>query len=250
MVIGAQKAGTSAFCAMLAQHPQIVAPSQKEPNFFDGIQIKYGDFLTYHSRFPLPYRLKPNKLTFEGTTNYLFHPDCPHRIYDYAPKMRLIAILREPVARAYSGWNYYHSFATSLDPAYKRLADRRSFEASIAEEIKRLELANTYYVKDNSPYHYVARGVYVEQLENYFRYFPREAILILNYNDFVQTPEVCFASVCRFLSIDDTFIFTLERRNVTTYEAEISKRTADMLRAYYAPYNQRLFTSLGREFAW
>jgi hypothetical protein len=246
IIIGAQKAGTSALFSMLGQHPQIVAPRVKEIDFFSGLKIKDGDLLTYHSMFPLPYRLASDKITFEATPNYLCHPECAPRIHDYAPDMRLIAILRDPVARAYSAWNMYRGFANSSNAGFRKLAESRTFEAAITDDINMMEQAEY----SNSPCTYVRRGIYVEQLQRYFRCFSREALLILDYYDFLHTPDTCLASVCRFLKIDETFKFRIERRNVSNYESDIPKAAADLLRSFYAPHNESLFRLLGREFKW
>jgi hypothetical protein len=244
IIIGAQKAGTSALFFILRQHPQIVASSVKEIHFFNG--LKYGNFLTYHSMFPLPYRLGLDGITFEASPNYLCRPECPERIYDYAPDMRLIAILRDPVARAYSAWNMYRGFSHSSNPSFRKLAEGRTFEAAITEDINMIEQAED----SNSPCTYVRRGIYVEQLQRYFRYFARDALLILDYHDFLHTPDTCLASVCRFLKIDETFKFRIECRNVSNYESDIPKAAADLLHSFYAPHNESLFQLLGREFKW
>ena len=116
IIIGAQKSGTSALHSMLRQHPQIMVPGEKELHFFDDGLIRYGDFSTYHSSFPLPFQLSPNKITGEASPSYLYHPDCPKRIYNYSPGMLLVAVLREPVSRAYSGWNMYKKLPLRFRP--------------------------------------------------------------------------------------------------------------------------------------
>jgi hypothetical protein len=254
IIIGAQKAGTSALFSMLGQHPQITAPRNEEMDFFNGLRIKfivrklgkYGDFLTYHSMFPLPYRLGAGKITFEATPNYLCRPECLQRIYNYSPDMLLIAILRDPVARAYSAWNMYRRFATSPNADYRKLTEYRTFEDVVREQMKVIEHTGW----SSSPCTYVGRGVYVEQLQRYFRYFPRDACLILDHHDLLHTPEACLAQLCHFLKIDDTFKFDVIHRNVSTYESDIPKAAADMLRSFYAPHNESLFQLLGREFKW
>jgi hypothetical protein len=158
IIIGAQKAGSTAMFTMLGQHPQIVAPKYKELDFFNGLGIQYGDFLTYHSMFPLPYRLTSGKITYQGTPNYLHSPDCPQRIYDYAPDMKLIAVFRDPVARAYSSWTMYRRFANSATSPNKHLAEYKSFEEAIVEELELLEKGSS-----RGPGHYVKRGMYIAQ---------------------------------------------------------------------------------------
>lgn len=246
IIIGAQKAGTSALFSMLGQHPQIVTPAEKEVHFFDGAKIVYGDFSTYHALFPLPYRLSSNQITFEASPSYLYNPECPQRIYDYSANIRLIAILREPVARAYSAWNMFRSFTNSSSPKHRKLAESRTFEEAIAVEMKMIEQTE----RPADPIAYVRRGIYVEQVQRYFQYFPRGALLILDHSDLLRMPEVCLAQLCRFLEIDDAFRFEIERKNVSNYESDIPEAAAEILHSFYAPHNKSLFRLLGKEFKW
>lgn len=245
IIIGAQKAGTSALFNILRQHPQIVPPAEKEVHFFHGLQIKYGDFPTYHSMFPLPYRLGADKITFEASPNYLCRPECAQRIYEYAPDIKLLAILRNPVERAFSAWNMYRGFANSADAGLVKLAEYRSFEDAITEDIRLIEQAGG----DIGPCTYVRRGMYAEQLQRYLAFFPRDSILILDYDDFLNTPDTCLASVCQFLNLDE-FKFCIEFSNVSTYESNISKTASDLLRCFYTPHNESLFRLLGKVFEW
>ncbi len=249
LIIGAQKAGTSALFSMLNQHPKIVAPRNKEMAFFHDKQVKggiaYGDFSTYHGSFPPPYRLAHGKMTFEATPAYLVFPECPKRIYDYNPKMKLIAILRDPVARAYSSWNMYRNLANSSNPTYRLLAESRTFEDAIATEIKLIELGQS-----TRPYNYVRVGIYAEHLESYFHYFPRDAMLVLDHADFLRNPETSLAATCRFLEIDPAFEFSIKREHVSAYDRPIPAGTADILRSFYRPMNSRLCALLNREFEW
>ena len=249
LIIGAQKAGTSALFSILGQHPQIVAPRSKELAFFYDTEIinghQYGDFLTYHSQFPLPYRLIPGKMTFEATPDYLIFPECPKRIYDYAPDMKLIAILRDPIARAYSGWNMFRGFANSPHATYRSIAESRLFEDAITAEIKLIEQG-----KSTRPWNYVRTGMYAEHLQRYFQYFSQDAMLILDHADFLRAPDTCLAATCRFLGIDDTFKFNIRFVHVSSYESPIPQEAANILRSFYQPLNASLFKLLKREFEW
>ena len=100
------------------------------------------------------------------------------------PDAKLIALLREPVDRAYS---HYWS-RRSWD------AEARSFEQALAEE------------DGSTPpgLAYAARGRYLEQLERVLQHYPREQLLVLLFDDLAARPIETFAEVCRFLSADDT----------------------------------------------
>ncbi len=86
MIIGAQKAGTTALYRILCQHPQIVSPKRKELHYFDDVCLRYKKpHWQYHTCFPLPHHLKPNKITFEASPSYLYYPECPPRFMTILP---------------------------------------------------------------------------------------------------------------------------------------------------------------------
>lgn len=249
LIIGAQKSGTSALFSMLGQHPQLVAPRNKEPTFFNDKEVRggiqYGCFADYHAQFPLPFRLSGGRITFEATPEYLVFPECVQRIHDYNPAMKLIALLRDPVARAYSGWNMYRTFANSPVENYRLLTERRTFEEAIAAELQLIEQG-----RSTSPWNYLRTGMYAEHLRRYFQVFPRDSMLILEHAEFLEAPDRCLAEVCRFLGIDDTFAFRVVRALVSNYESPIPEGAARVLRSFFQPLNSDLFQLLNREFAW
>ena len=247
LIIGAQKAGTTALFRILPQHPQIVAPKTKEMHFFATDTNEYGDFASYQKMFPSSQSLQPYKLTFEASPSYLYHPESPRRIYEYSDKTRIIAILRNPIERAFSAWNMYHRFQHfSPSHPYSSLADPRSFEDAVMSE---LATVNETSWKSNR-IAYVKRGVYVEQLERYYYYFPQKQVMILNYAELLKSPKSVLEKVALFLQVDDKFDFDVIQSNVSTYEAVMSPKMRDILAFFYAPYNQKLFELIGREFDW
>jgi hypothetical protein len=247
LIVGAQKAGTSALFEILAQHPQIVPPEVKEMHYFDAKPDRYGDVSSYHEMFPSQQVLLPDKLTFEASPSYLFHPEAPARMAQYSGKMHLIAILRDPVERAFSSWNMYHRFQhLSSSHPYRELADPRSFEEAVMDEMKSLDERHW----QNDPIAYVKRGIYVDQLSRYYDHFPREQILVLDYDELENKPKIALKKVCSFLKINDKFDFEVIRSNVSTYENAISSKAKKLLNDFYTPYNKKLFELLGRTFNW
>ena len=164
LIIGAQKCGTTSLYNYLIQHPQVCAASQK--NFIFDIYFQKG-LNWYYNQFPL---IKLNKLiiTGEASPYYLFHPHAPKRIAKTLPNVKLIVLLRNPVDRAYS--HYYHQV--------KMKTESLSFRQAIEEENKRLQpelikmLENeNYHSLPYQYYSYLARGRYIEQLQNWMNFF-------------------------------------------------------------------------------
>ena len=109
LVIGAQKAGTTALYAYLRWHPGITGPSWKEVSFFD--RHWWRGEAWYRGQFPLRGR---GRLVGEASPSYLFHPLAPERVHSLVPGARLVALVRDPVARAYS--HYQHEVALGREP--------------------------------------------------------------------------------------------------------------------------------------
>ena len=264
LIIGAEKSGTTALHYYLASHPDVVAPFTKELNYFSPetafaipdspeyewfARIAEGDLdpairketlRWYHSQFrvPIPGR---HQLFYESTPCYLFFPQVARRIHAYRTDMKLIALLRDPVERAYSSWNMASQWAE-----YPWIHDKRSFEAALSEEIEQLTRDPTTLKS-----YYLRQGIYHEQLRRYFELFPRQQILIIEHGELLSNRSETLNTVCRFLGIPP---FSSTRAwpelNVGTYSSGISPAIRDFLAEFYAPHNKALFDLIGRTFEW
>src|SRR4051794_22945776 len=123
LILGAQKAGTTALYAYLRWHPEITGPSFKEVSFFDRHYANGERWYRAH----MPARRR--SLVGEASPSYLFHPLAPERVAGLLPEARLIALLRNPVARPSS--NYQNEVALGGEPL--------SFEEAIGREDERME---------------------------------------------------------------------------------------------------------------
>src|SRR6188508_1226206 len=97
MIIGTQKGGTTSLHRYLDKHPDVTMALKKEVHFFDSFYFKGSDW--YLAHFPLRSEAAQ---TGEASPTYIFHPEAPRRVYDAFPQVKLIALLRNPVDRAYS----------------------------------------------------------------------------------------------------------------------------------------------------
>ncbi len=246
IIIGAQKAGTTALHWSLAQHPALRPSVAKEVHYFDNGRLAYGNESAYHAMFPLPAQLGSGGLTWETSPSYLFDSTVPARIHSYDPALRLIAIVREPVARAYSAWKMYKRFTKSSNPQLKPFADDRSFPEAVDEEIARLD-ATTWETDKRA---YVKRGFYAEQLQRYYDHFDRSSILVLEQSELVEDPQRTLDQVCEFVGVAQGHDFDVLRRNVSRGGDPIPGEVAAQLAEIYRQPNERLFELLGRRFDW
>ncbi len=165
IVVGAQKAGTTALFDYLSEDPAIFLPPEKEVHFFDDESRDWssGDYADYHRKF----ELEGAKICGEVTPIYMYWPRAMERIRDYNPGIRIVCLLRDPVERAWSHWR--------META--RGAERAPFRVAIRRGRQRLFEAEPW--GSHRVYSYVERGFYAEQLARIFDLFPRGQVLVL-----------------------------------------------------------------------
>jgi hypothetical protein len=203
LIIGAAKSGTTALYYYLKQHPQIYMSPVKEPRFFayEGEQWAFcgpGDqriidsSITDIHSYQLLFRDVSNETAIgEASPVYLCSPKAAERIQCYIPDVKLIAILRNPVDRAYS--HFMHHIRDNYEP----LDD---FGKALEEEERRIR-GNWEFT-----WHYKQCGFYYTQLKRYFDIFPRSQIRVYLYEDFDGNPTGVLHDIFRFLGVQATFI--------------------------------------------
>ncbi|MGH8773897.1 MAG: sulfotransferase family protein [Jiangellaceae bacterium] len=194
LVIGAQRSGTSSLFRYLGAHPDVAASFRKEVEYFSR-RADLGE-RWYRAHFAL--RIGRPKLGFEATPDYLFHPLAPSRAAALVPDARLVVLLRDPVARAWS----HHQHMVRL--GYETLAFAAALAAEeerCAEDLARLAVEPDHDAKALLRYSYAARGLYAEQLRRWFAHFPRDQFLILPSEDFFADTPRTFATILDFLGL-------------------------------------------------
>ncbi|HXU25926.1 MAG TPA: sulfotransferase [Bacteroidia bacterium] len=245
IIIGAQKAGTTSLFSILKQHSYLMGADKKEIHFFDRDDSDVAKLYNqYHQHFPLPNKLK-NKLTFEATPSYLYHPEAAKRIKLYNPDIKLIIILRNPAERALSAWSMYH-YRAEGHKKYAYLLDKRSFTNAIEDELKIIEHVNWYTDK----YSYIRRGIYYEQINEYFNNFSRDQILIIEHRELKNEHDTTIKKICDFLTIPyqplkQQHLLQNIKKNENEYRNEIDK-----LNEFYKPHNKLLFNLIKKEYNW
>lgn len=171
----------------------------------------------------------------EASPYYLFHPDVPKRVADLLPDVRPIVFLREPIARAYSHYQYN----------YKLGIEQRSFENAVHDEIQLIRSGKRISIEDidhHRHFSYISRGLYLEQLNHWLNYFPREKMYISLSEEFFDNPQVVVKDLFAFLNVE---ILELSQSlfvpyNHNSYRIEV----ADELRQYLKKFIVHLMNSL------
>lgn len=210
IIIGAAKCGTTAMYELLRRHPDIYFSPVKEPHYFSGFDV--GEFTNdfrrnnvtdpeyYFSQSPLPQQFQlflndpdqysrlyedapEGKIRGEASTSYLYSERAPKAILKHNPDTRLIAILRNPVERAFSHYTMALKYGYTTDDFLTALKkDQAKKEKGWGQSELFLEL-----------------GHYDEQIERYYHYFPREQIHIVIYEEWRVQPQKTMNGITGFL---------------------------------------------------
>ena len=252
LIIGAQKGGTTSLYRYLQQHPYFASALRKEIHYFDVNFAQGVDWYRSHFKSVLYKQYikqihRQEIVTGEASPYYLFHPHAPQRVFDLIPQVKLIVMLRNPVDRAYSQYNHQ----------VKRGFETLSFEEAIKAEPQRLQgeqeqiLADVNYDSFNHPnYSYLARGIYVDQLQLWMSIFPQEQFLIIDSREFFRDTEKVFQKVLNFLDLPEWELTKYSTFNRRKSDVKMLPSTRDSLINYFTPHNQRLSEFLGMEFDW
>lgn len=214
LVIGAPKAGSTALHDALGTHPQLFAAPVKEPKYFLSPGVppdpaghrgpgdahsarewiwRTGDYERLFATAPA------GSLRFESTPFYLWHRPSHARIAAALPEVKLIAVVRDPVDRAFSNWT--HLWADGLEP-------EPDFLTACRLEGRRVAAGWAPF------WRYLELGRYGEQLADLFRYVDPRRVRVIRYRDLLDAPRVTLDRLCRFLGVDTGALTGLPDANV------------------------------------
>lgn len=252
LLIGAQRSGTTSLHRTLAEHPGVMTPRlAKGVHWWDARPDRSLGW--YRAHFPLraaveqrTHDLGYRPVVLEASPYYLFHPTAPARIVRDLPGVRVVAVLRDPVARAWS--HYHHEVAKGFEdrPFAQAIAEE---DAALAREHDRL-LADEHAVSYAHMHHgYRWRGRYAEQLERWFDAAGRHRVHVLFSDDLRTEPTRAVQGVLDFCALPPVPAVAEHRANQRDNPA-LDPALAARLRDEFAPHDQRLAELLGRDLPW
>jgi hypothetical protein len=263
LIIGAQKCGTTSLHYYLCEHPDVFRGCKKEIEYFSNDE-KYNvkNSAYYHSQFPLPNKLPRNGVVFEASPEYIYNPKCAARIFNYNPDIKLILILRNPVDRAFSAWNFYRRMHGRITPSTFKLRLRKanstiktllrekqypSFEELIDKEIEKINSGTNLLLTG-----IIQRGMYAEQIKKYLKFFDEAQILIFDNSELRTRPKKVLNQISNFVGLRsfDWSWHENRRKHVGTYNTSLKSGTRSYLSDFFAPYNEELYRLLDRDFGW
>jgi hypothetical protein len=213
LIIGALRSGTTSLARYLGAHPDVFMASQKEVRYFDRHFQRGLDW--YQRQFS---NVTTQSAVGESTPAYMYEEVAISRMEATVPDARLIAILRNPVDRAYS--HYWLNRA--------RGTETLEFSAALEAEELRLE-------RDGPRYAYADQGSYLQYLQRVCDHFPRASLLTVVFEDLRDDPTETYRSVCRFLGVNAGFLPANLGRPMNRYVTFHSTRLRRLTRGLPPP---------------
>jgi len=192
-IVGAARSGTTSLWQYLKQHPKVFMPEDelnKEPAYFSekGYTLGYKKYLLLFKGAD-----NSHARVGEASTAYLTDPSSAKRIYDFLPNAKIIIMLRNPVDRAYSlyqwmvqeGYEYAESFEKALDLENERIGK---------------QIPNWFEPEYYWNYLYFNSGLYYKQVKRYMELFG-DNVCLVKMDDFKKNFTREYCRICRFLNL-------------------------------------------------
>jgi Sulfotransferase domain len=216
--VGAQRSGTTWWHRLISVHPGVCFERdvhRKEVHFFDTLaertRLSDDEIETYGRHFPRP---ADDGVVGEWTPDYMHYPWVARQLAQAAPDARVLVLLRDPVDRYASG------FARASRIAAEK--GMTGMEAKLAER-------------------HIERGLYFEQVSRFLEVYPRERVLVLQYEACSARRDEQLKRTYAFLGIDpglgppEDQLATREPR-----ERSLTAAERERLAAVFAPDMRRL----------
>ena len=196
-IVGAAQSGTTSLWMYLKQHPDVFMPET-----IDLKELAYFCYLNgikdYNKHLSIFEKSHGMKAVGEASHAYLTSPESATWIKDFNPLAKIIIILRNPIERAHSlynwmiseGYEWIYPFEKALRMEQKRLEDER---------FKHCNLEYWYN------YLYFNSGLYSKQFQRYINVFPKKQVYVLLLEDLKENPISTIQQLYSFLEVDSSF---------------------------------------------
>jgi hypothetical protein len=243
VIVGVAKAGTTQLYAYLLRHPRCFSGTEKEINYFSWHHHRPLGW--YQARFPLARTVNAVRgVCMEASPSYLPSPDALRRMHDVLPAAKIIVIMRDPVARAFS--QFQHNKQRHREP--------KSFEEIVRESIAHSPpIASHDQPLPPMPEavsKYIWQGYYASQIAALWQLYPREQTLLLDAADLFDDTNAMCQRVLDFLGLERFDVQPDKVYNRGYYREKIEPATADLLREHYRPHDEWLVRLTGQTFRW
>ena len=174
--VGTSRSGTTWIAKCLQEHPEICTPTWKEVHFFDH-DHNYKRGLGFYKTFFKNYE---DKITGEFCPEYIFEEKALKRIKEDYPDTKILISLRNPIERAFSHFLYVKRKNVGI----------KDFGELFTEDRR----------------HIIEQSAYYKYLQNIYKYFDKEKVLIVIHDDHKKDAEAFIQNIYSFLGVNNTFV--------------------------------------------
>ncbi|XP_038053267.1 heparan sulfate glucosamine 3-O-sulfotransferase 1-like [Patiria miniata] len=195
IIIGAMKSGTYALRTYLSYHPDI-AMAYDEPWFWN----KPEEFEQGLERYrKMMHYSTPRQVTIEKTPDYYHGEGVPERIIQNLPDVKILMIMKDPVKRAISHYNF------------ERLRTQDFYFPATFEEAV---MTADGYVNVHSEY--LIQSAYSVFVKRWLRHFPPGRFLAIDGDPFQRDPVPQLQRIEKYLGIRPFFTKDIFVKNSTS----------------------------------
>ncbi|MBM0125625.1 sulfotransferase family protein [Pimelobacter simplex] len=245
IVVGAQRAGTTTLFRLLSEHPHLRRPTvDKGTGYFDD-GYRHGR-RWYRAHFPLRRPGRWRRTSFECSGYYLFHPLAAERIARDLPGVQVVAMVRDPVARAHSAHRHELArgfetlpFADAVDREPERTA---GLGARLVAEPGTRSFEHRHHA-------YLQRGEYAEQLRRFAEELGPDRVHVVEADELFADPVPVYLDLQRRLGLPlhrPDHVGRWNERPGEPLPPELEAR----LRQHFDDHDAALAELLGREPSW
>ena len=214
IVVGAEKSGTTWLADMLRQHPDVFIPPEKEIFYFNRRFFESPELENFNHTKPASWYLaffddaRPEQAKGEVCPAYLWDEAAPEAIQAFNPQIKIAAVLRDPVERAYSQYRYYVQRGVLGDVSFRTAIEQRP--------------------------DLLSRSAYADQVARYLSRFPRDRVQIMLFDQIMRNNRAFLRSIESFLGVDAFIPANVDARANVTGEPRFAWLNRAMSRLRYA----------------
>jgi len=209
MIVGAEKSATSSLAHYLEQHPNICSHEQREMTYFVNDKEYTQGYEKIYPRYFAKCQTE-SSILLAKSVGVMYWSQVVDRLWHHNPECHLVAVLRNPVDRAYSAYWYARRMGWE---------DLKSFEEAIAAEPIRL--------KENGIKRrhctYLDRGLYYKQITKLLEKFGKDKIHLFLFEDLKNEPVTLCCELYKIMGIDSTFTPSVKVKHNESMSARSEK---------------------------
>lgn len=225
LIIGTMKGGTTILHDFICDHPEVSIAEKKEIHYFSLYYDKGEEWYSGHFKGPEKTIIGEASPTYFDMSSFGV---LPKLIKNDLPDVKIILIVRDPVARAISHYNHFCTI--NKIEMLQEIGAERFFNLPYSSSLRETEKLDSYL------FQVLNFSCYRKKFAGYKRVFG-ENILVLNNKDLRQKPQGEMEKVFNHLSLSayESPLFKEVRYSSGTSSDQVSNETLRKLSDFLYP---------------